>query len=180
MTQSSDPVNVTTVVQADLRITKTDGLTTVTPGNPISYTIVVTNRGPDNVVGAAVNDPVPAEIKNVSITCTATPLELHVARRAAALDPGRGQSAGQRRRYIRSRHGRPNAAGTLTNTATVAPPAGISNPNPANNQATDVTTITPRADLAVTKTLNNPGPNAGETVTSRCCCGTTAPAMQPA
>ncbi len=166
LTQSSNPVSVTTVVQADLRITKTDGLTTVTPGNPISYTIVVTNDGPDNVVGAVVSDPVPAEIKNVSITCTATP-------GSSCTTPGGPLRSIQAAvsllvngsvTFTVSGTVAPNAAGTLTNTATVAPPVGISDPNPANNQATDVTTITPRADLAVTKTLDNPGPNAGETV----------------
>ena len=54
-----------------------------------------------------------------------------------------------------------NATGTLSNTATVAPPAGVTDPTPANNTATDgPDNINPTADLAITKTgpsSANPG-----------------------
>ena len=43
------------------------------------------------------------------------------------------------------------ATGTLSNTATVAVPAGVTDPAPGNNSATDVTTIIPGADLTITK-----------------------------
>src|SRR5207253_2493902 len=46
----------------------------------------------------------------------------------------------------------PNATGTLTNTVTVAPPAGATDTNTADNTATDTDTLTPEADLAITKT----------------------------
>jgi uncharacterized repeat protein (TIGR01451 family) len=44
------------------------------------------------------------------------------------------------------------ATGTLVNTATVSVPAGIIDPTPANNTATDTDTLTPQSDLAITKT----------------------------
>ncbi len=37
---------------ADLAVTKTDGSATYTPGNAITYTIVVSNNGPSAVTGA--------------------------------------------------------------------------------------------------------------------------------
>ena len=43
-----------------------------------------------------------------------------------------------------------SATGTLVNTATVA--SAVTDPNPANNSATDTDTLTPQADLAITKT----------------------------
>ena len=46
----------------------------------------------------------------------------------------------------------PSATGTLDNTASVAPPAGVTDPNLANNNASDTDTLTPQADLAITKT----------------------------
>src|SRR4029079_9630055 len=46
----------------------------------------------------------------------------------------------------------PAATGTLTNTAHVSPPDGVTDPTQGNNNATDTDTLTPRADLAVTKT----------------------------
>ncbi|MBO1765188.1 hypothetical protein JQN64_28885, partial [Escherichia coli] len=44
------------------------------------------------------------------------------------------------------------ASGTLSNTATVAAPAGVTDPTPGNNSATDTDTLTARADLTITKT----------------------------
>ena len=46
----------------------------------------------------------------------------------------------------------PGATGNLVNTATVAAPGGISDPDPANNTATDTDTPAGVADLAITKT----------------------------
>src|SRR6202040_3254436 len=45
----------------------------------------------------------------------------------------------------------PAATGSLTNTAHVAPPAGVTDPNPGNNNASDSDTLTPQANLAITK-----------------------------
>src|SRR5581483_10125217 len=45
----------------------------------------------------------------------------------------------------------PAATGTLSNTATVAPPDGVTDSNPDNNTSTDTDTLTPQADLAITK-----------------------------
>src|SRR5688572_24497089 len=39
---------------ADLQITKTDGATEEVPGTSITYTILVTNAGPSDVIGATV------------------------------------------------------------------------------------------------------------------------------
>ena len=43
-------------LRSDLAITKTDGSATYTPGVGLTYTIVVSNAGPSNVVGATVAD----------------------------------------------------------------------------------------------------------------------------
>src|SRR5207244_4926918 len=42
------------------------------------------------------------------------------------------------------------ATGTLSNTATETLPNGVTDPNPANNSATDSDTITYQADLKIT------------------------------
>ena len=46
----------------------------------------------------------------------------------------------------------PTAAGSLTNTVSADAPAGVTETNSANNQATDVDTLTPQSDVSVTKT----------------------------
>lgn len=48
--------------QADLSIGKTDGSGTYTPGGSATYVITVSNAGPDAVVGAVVNDTLPAGV----------------------------------------------------------------------------------------------------------------------
>ena len=56
---------------ADLSITKSDGLVSVQPNDPITYTIQASNVGPEAVVGATITDTMPSELTNVSWTCTA-------------------------------------------------------------------------------------------------------------
>jgi len=52
----------------NLQITKTDNpaSATYTPGSPITYTIVVSNTGPDTVFSATVTDTFPAEITSAT------------------------------------------------------------------------------------------------------------------
>jgi uncharacterized repeat protein (TIGR01451 family) len=53
-----------------LAITKTDYKTSVVAGTPDTYTIVVTNNGPSDVVNAAVSDTFPATFTGVTWTCS--------------------------------------------------------------------------------------------------------------
>ena len=60
------------------------------------------------------------------------------------------------------------ATGSLSNTATVTAPAGVTDPTPGNNSATDTDTLTAMANLAITKsdgsTTYTPGGTAVYTV----------------
>jgi uncharacterized repeat protein (TIGR01451 family) len=56
----------------DLSITKTDGLTTVTPGQQITYTIVAKNNGLITATNALVSDIMPTNLTNVTWTSVAT------------------------------------------------------------------------------------------------------------
>src|SRR5439155_15686791 len=59
--------------RADLAITKTHAPSTGTPGEPVTFTITVTNNGPLAVTGATVTDNFPGAISGVSWTCAASP-----------------------------------------------------------------------------------------------------------
>jgi len=59
----------------------------------------------------------------------------------------------------------PAATGTLVNTATAAAPAGMTDPNPANNSATDTDTLTPQTDLALTKSASTDPVSPGAPLT---------------
>src|SRR5207248_646132 len=58
-----------------------------------------------------------------------------------------------------------SATGTIVNTATVAVPAGTTDPNLANNSANDSDTVSGSADLAITKTDGVASVTAGGSTT---------------
>lgn len=136
---------------ADLSITKTDGQTTAVPGLPVTYTIVVTNAGPAAVAGAIVTDAPPAILTGVTWTCTASPGSSCPLSGAGAINNPVSLLTGGAATFSLTGTVTPAASGTLVNTASITAPAGVSDPDPADNTATDSDTLTPRADLALAK-----------------------------
>jgi uncharacterized repeat protein (TIGR01451 family) len=137
--------------QADLSITKTDGATTVNPGGTLTYTITASNAGPSNATGATVADTFPA-----SLTCTWTCVGAGGGTCTAA---GSGNingtvnlPVGGSVTYTAICTVSGSATGIISNTATVTAPGGTTDPNPANNSATDTTGVGAQADLSITKT----------------------------
>src|SRR5262249_62167230 len=59
----------------------------------------------------------------------------------------------------------PTATGDLVNTASVTAPPGTSDPNGANNSATDTDSVSPSADLQITKTDNSATYTPGAPIT---------------
>ena len=136
----SDPISS----RADLGITKT-GPASIVAGNPVVYTITVTNAGPSDAAGVVVGDPTPAGLTWVSTTgacTTAFPCTLGVV------------PAG--------------ASRTITATFTVSldysGPSPIANvtdvssttvdTNAANNTATAETTLNRDADVALGQSVS--------------------------
>ncbi|MBW8878419.1 MAG: DUF11 domain-containing protein [Acidobacteria bacterium] len=159
----------TLAASADLAITKTDGVTTATPGGSVTYTIVASNSGPSNATGATVADTFPA-----SLTCTWTCVGAGGGTCTAA---GSGNinntvnlPSGGSVTYTASCTISAAATGTLSNTATVTAPAGVTDPTPGNNSATDSETLSASADLAITKTdgvtTATPGGSVTYTITA--------------
>lgn len=150
----------------NLSITKTDGVTTVYQGGPVSYTVVVTNNSAFSVA-ASVADTVPATVTSVTWTCAAS------AGSSCAAASGSGNTistsatllASGTATYTISGTLSTSATGTLSNTATVSPPSFLPDSNSADNSATDGDTINVKADLSVTKTDGVATIAAGSTVT---------------
>lgn len=123
---------------ADLGITKDDGFTEVAPGGQVTYTIVATNAGPDDIPGARVDDELPealtctwACISSGGATCTPGPVAGDIE---DTLDLPVGGSA----TYTLICDVSPTAAGSLENAAEVIAPDGVIDPDPDNNWASDV------------------------------------------
>ena len=156
-----DPVLVGIFQIADLSITKTDSPDPVTAGTNLTYTITVTNSGPDPAANASWTDTLPAGTTFVSlpavagwscttgatVTCSNPSFAPGSAAftLTVAVDPG-------------------VAAGTvLSNTATATSTTG--DPDSGDLSATTTTTVVSFADLSVTKT-DSPDPvNPGGTIT---------------
>jgi len=122
---------------ADLSVSKTDGLETINAGESISYTITVTNAGPDPVIGASVTDQLPPELINPTADCTPSagaactiigPTEIEV-----------DLPAGASVTIDLSADVDPTAVGIIINEVIVNVPDNIADPDPDNNVATDET-----------------------------------------
>ncbi|KFN42116.1 beta strand repeat-containing protein, partial [Arenimonas oryziterrae] len=163
---ATDTNNVTPV--ADLSVTKTDGAASVNAGGATSYTIVVTNNGPSDVTAATVVDTAPAGLTIGAWTCAVTTAGTGSVTTACGAASGSGNinttatlRSGGVITYTVAATVAGTATGTIANTVTVAVPAGTTDPTPGNNSATDTNTVTPIANLAITKTDGAASINAG-------------------
>lgn len=134
---------------ADIEVSKDDGLDTVAPGESTTYTITVANNGPDDDPSVSLTDSFPSEL-----TCTYTSVTLGgasgnttagIGDLAETLDMPAGSSV----TYTANCDIDSAAIGTLSNTATVS--GSIGDPVSGNDSATDETSLSPSADLAITK-----------------------------
>ena len=140
---TSAPMITAVTPQADLAITKT-GPGSVNAANNITYTITVTNQGPSTATSLVVTDALPAGVTFVSATGGGTTNSLGAVFWPPIASFANGASTNLSLTVIAP------ATGIVTNTATVGSP--VSDPTPGNNtSAPMITTVTPQADLAITK-----------------------------
>jgi uncharacterized delta-60 repeat protein/uncharacterized repeat protein (TIGR01451 family) len=129
---------------AGVSVTVTDGAASVSAGGAVTYTVVVSNAGPDAATGVQLADTFPGVLSGVSYTSVA------VGGASGNTPAGAGNigdaltlPAGSSVTYTVTATLSPSATGTLSNTATVAGPGGVLDPNAADNTATDTTAIIP-------------------------------------
>jgi len=128
----------------DLRITKTDNVTTYTPGGaPLVYSIVVTNpTGPSNAIGAIVRDTFPAQITSAVWSCNPAGGAACTANGSGNINDTVNIPVGGSLTYSVTGNTSPNAAGTIDNVASVIAPTGFTETAPGDNSATDSDTST--------------------------------------
>jgi uncharacterized repeat protein (TIGR01451 family) len=126
---------------ANLSITKTDGTGIVSAGQPITWTITVSNLGPEAVTGATVTDVFPATISGVLWSCTGASGGTCPASGAGNLNATVSLPVGATVTFTANGLLDPAATGTLSNTAQVAAPTSVVDLDAANNSATDLDTI---------------------------------------
>jgi uncharacterized repeat protein (TIGR01451 family) len=153
----TDLVNPSAPLSADLSVTKNDGVTSVTSGSSTSYTVRVTNLGPDPVTGANFIDTAGVGLTATGVVCSTAAGNQCVTAPVLAdllsagvtlptLAPGQFYEVALTVTVTAT-------SGSVTNTATVAPPSTISDPDLSNNTASDTDTIVTNleVDLGVTK-----------------------------
>jgi uncharacterized repeat protein (TIGR01451 family) len=146
---------VTVPEQADLELVKRVDNPRPNVGDVITYTVTLTDHGPNTATGVTVSDSLPAGLTFVSATAS-----------AGSYDPATGvwtvgtvTAAAPQTLRITARVVSPDAT---TNTATISHSDEFE-PNPNNNSSR--TTVTPQqADLVLGKTVDNPTPNVGDTI----------------
>jgi uncharacterized repeat protein (TIGR01451 family) len=150
---ATDTDDAPPIKQADLSITNTDGRSTYRPGIPLVYTIVASNGGPDDVSGATVTDTLPAALTGATWTCTPSPPAVCAAPNGTgSINTTVDLPANSKATFTLTATVAAGTTGALSNTATVSPPTGVSDPNLAFNSATDTDNFGggTNVDLAVT------------------------------
>ncbi|MEO5626084.1 MAG: hypothetical protein ABIQ70_08775 [Dokdonella sp.] len=137
---------------ADLAVSKTDGTSSYTPGSNTTYTILATNNGPSAVTGATIADIFGASFTSDSWSAVASG-------GATGFNPsGSGNindtvnmPVGSSITYTVTATTSLAATGNLSNTATITAPAGVTDPTPGNNSATDTDTNGGAQQLSIAK-----------------------------
>jgi large repetitive protein len=152
---------------ADLSITKDDGTLVAIPGAPITYTITVKNAGPSAANGARVIDTLPSAISGATWTCSASAgSSCSAAIGAGDLNTLINIDVNGTVTFTLQGTVSANATGLLVNSASVTPPANVTDPSSANN--TDQDSLVPQANLTISKigpASITPGSRATYTIT---------------
>lgn len=134
--------------QADVSITKTDGVATVVAGGSTTYTITASNAGPSNAPGSTVADTFPA-VLTCTWTCVGAGGGTCTAAGSGNINDTVSLPAGGSTTHTATCNVSAAATGSVSNTATVAVGAGVTDTNPANNSATDTDTVVQPGNLTV-------------------------------
>ena len=149
---------------ADLSITKSDGVTTVTPGDGIArtYTIIVSNAGPSQANSVVVTDTWPVGFTQglliISQGTTTSGSGGNFTWNVGSIANG-----GSVTLTVTYTVPSTTQAGSQTNTATVS--SSTPDPTPGNNTATDTNAVSTSADLSITKSDGVTTVTAGDGIT---------------
>jgi uncharacterized repeat protein (TIGR01451 family) len=144
--QASASGTVTTV--AELSVTKAAAPEPFVAGQPAAYRIVVTNPGPSDAVDVTVVDMLPAGVTATEVTPSAGTCTLGAT---VTCDLGRLAAGASVQIDMVSDVG-PAVVGSVTNTVEVTSPTP--DPDPSDNQASVLSTVSSVADLGISKSVD--------------------------
>lgn len=161
---------------ADLAITMTDAPDPVLTGGRLTYSITVSNTGPDAAAAVSVTDALPAGVSFVS----ATPSQGSCSQAAGSVTCSLG-AVGNAGSATVALVVDVNAATGVTITNTVNVSSTTADPDATDNAATASTLVSERrADLSVSVTVNPAEPSLDDTVTYTVTVANLGPDSEPA
>ena len=147
--------------EADVSITKTATPETVIAGNRATYTLTVSNDGPNAASGVRAVDTLPAGVSYVSSNPTTGSCSLSDSTLTCGL--GTIASGATATVTVVVRVPADSDATSLTNVARVT--STTSDPNQTNNNSSATSAVVRQADLALTKSASPTAPVPGTDVT---------------
>ncbi len=152
---------------ADLSLTKVDSPDPVIAGDKLTYTITLSNNGPQTAQTVSISDPLPANVTFFSLAApagwTASKPAVGATGTVTLTNPSVASGASAVFTLVVKVNANVASGTTLSNTATAS--SATADPVPANNASTSATTVSASANLVVTN-LDSPDPVlAGESIT---------------
>ena len=145
-TVNSPPSNT-----SDLSISKTDSPDPVTAGGTLTYTITVTNAGPNTATNVTVTDTLPGSVSNISASGSGWTCNVSGYVVTCSLGSLNNNASATVTITVTA----PSSGGTIINSASVS--ATQNDPDISDNTTSTSTTVTPSANLSITKT-DSPDP----------------------
>ena len=140
---------------ANLSLTLTNNTTTSIPGANTAYSLQVRNNSPITVNNIQVLDAFPSILLNVTWNCLASSGSVCQSPSGLGnMDTRINLSPSGSATFTISATILPTATGLLINSAQVVMPAGMTDPDPSDNQAMDTDSLTPMVNLTISKTDN--------------------------
>jgi uncharacterized repeat protein (TIGR01451 family) len=166
----------TLVFTADLAVTKIASAATVPVGQSFSYTVIVTDNGPDAADGVNVLDTIPAGLANTTWVCSATPGSTCPATGTGDINTAIDLAAGGSATFTVTTTATASAANPIVNMATATVGPNTVDPNPTNNSATASVGVDASSSLSVQKTASASSVAPGDTFSYDIVVGNAGPA----
>ncbi len=144
---------------ADLSLDKQADMTTAMPGETVTFTVTLTNIGPDGATGVQVSDAIPAGLTDVVVTPSGATTYAGGVWTVNSLAASTFETLTISGEVVAN-------GSTIINTAEVTA-ADQADPDSTNNAASaSVTVVLPQvnADLSLSKSVDNDRPNVGDEV----------------
>jgi uncharacterized repeat protein (TIGR01451 family) len=152
--------NASVLDPADLSLTKSDSPDPVVENALLTYTLEVDNAGPDSATNVVVSDDLPSQVDPVSEDPSVGNCEIQGKKVRCELGTLEDGASATVTIEVRAKK-----AGLITNTASVE--SDVEDPQGANNEASENTTVTaePEAATCKNKAATIEGTDAGEALT---------------